>query len=563
MFNEITFYRIFVLLTLMLAPIWVTADEVIVETSQGKLLGVTVGKVNVFKGIPYAVPPVGIRRWKTAEATRGWPGIRTAMNFGPECMQPHRSGDTEKSFWYRPDAPMSEDCLYLNVWSAGESKEKRPVMVWIHGGGLLNGSGSLPIYDGTALSRKGVVVVTINYRLGVFGFLAHPELTKESIHNSSGNYGLTDQIQALKWVQKNIAAFGGDPDNVTLFGESAGGFSVVFHLATPLTKGLFHRAIVQSGGGFFPLRGLEERRFVVASAQDIGDAVAKAAGAKSLAGLRRLTAEELLTEADRSTFYVQGVRPNVDGWVLPDQPYRIFKQGRQNDVPVMAGFNQDEHSALPPVLPGDATAYEKDIRARYGDFANDYLTIYPAKHIQDSVYDAKRDGFLGWNMMTLARLTSNVSSDAYLYYFSHIPPGGERKVAGPGGKGERVLGAYHAGEIAYVFLDNKIKGKGIFQKGSGELFGQTDLRLANAMSDYWVAFARTGQPKVEGLPLWKSYSSSKHSYMEFNINATPKENLIPSAVSLWDNIYTSWRDQSLFWSSRDVGYSRNNSGNDD
>jgi len=286
----------------------------VAETAQGKLLGVAserAAAVKVFKGIPYAAPPVGQRRWQPPQAAAAWTGERMADSFGPDCMQqPYAEG----SFFYRPARMNSEDCLYLNVWTAAEPDESRPVMVWLHGGALTRGSGAIDTYDGASLAQKDVILVTINYRLGVFGYFAHPELVAESPRFSAGNYGILDQIQALKWVQQNIAAFGGDPDNVTVFGESAGAWSVHFLTASKLAEGLFHKAIAQSGARLDMRVELDRQSSAGASAAASGAQLAQRLGAESVADLRAMPARELLDGAADEGFRTDGI---VDGWVIP------------------------------------------------------------------------------------------------------------------------------------------------------------------------------------------------------------------------------------------------------
>ena len=292
----------------LLATVSAHAEPVTLETPQGKLLGdMSDGKVRAFKGIPFAIPPVGNWRWRPAEPALGWKGVRLATRFNQSCPQP---GYPEGSFFASPNEPTSEDCLYLNVWSASSDDDKLPVMVWIHGGGLTRGSGSTGWYDGTALARKGVVVVTINYRLGIFGYFTHPELSKESPHNASGNYGTSDQVMALRWVRDNISAFGGDPGNVTIFGESAGSFSVHHMMSTPLAAGLFHRAIGESGTSFGPM--LELRTGEV-TAERNGVKFASAVGAGYLRELRGMTARKVLEASQSHRF-----RPVMDGWIFPE-----------------------------------------------------------------------------------------------------------------------------------------------------------------------------------------------------------------------------------------------------
>jgi para-nitrobenzyl esterase len=383
---------------------------------------------------------------------------------------------------YRAAAePVSEDCLYLNVWTGAKSaEERRPVMVWIHGGALTRGSGSLDAYDGEEFARRGVVLVTINYRLGLLGYMAHPELTKESEHHVSGNYGMLDQLAALEWVRANIAAFGGDAGRVTIFGESAGSWSVNTLVASPKAKGLFARAIGESGASFAPLA-------VLADAEKGGERVAAQLGAASLAELRAKPAEEFVKlGADLA-------RPNVDGWLLPAQVKAIFAQGKQNDVPVLMGSNADEGTAFTP--PSVTPAAFKGMAAmRYGPLAEQFLALYSAATEQEaraSAAAAIRDQTFGWEMRTWARMqTETGKSRAFLYYFSRVPPT-------PVGA---ALGAYHASEIAYVFhhvtSDREV-----------------DRKLTDAMTRYWVNFAATGDPNGKDLLEWPAFSAKEEVAM--------------------------------------------------
>lgn len=481
-----------VCLSVCVVSLATAAKTVSLETPQGTLIGQAVGKhhkIQTYKGIPYALPPVGDRRWRPAEPAPNWVGERLATQFAPSCVQlPY----DENSFFYRPNYPTSEDCLYLNVWSPLDADKPLPVMVWIYGGALTRGSSSIDTYDGTALAKKGVVVVTINYRLGIFGHFAHPDLSAESEHGVSGNYATTDQLQALHWVQKNIAAFGGDPKNVTIFGESAGSWSVTQLVATPLAKGLFHHAIGESGTVLGVMPTLKTARNGRPSAEDNGKGFQEAVGAKSLADLRAMSADKLLNASIQQRTQAAAI---VDGWVFPDQIYNLFSKGLQNQVPVMVGFNADEGTTLGVLnrVPKDPATYEQNMRRRYGELADDYLARYPASNLRQSTLDSFRDNFVTWSMQTWAMMTANVKQPAYLYYFSHRPSGPQRD----------ELGAYHAAEIKYVF-DN--------YRGST----RADKKLADIMSDYWVAFAKNGNPNTKGRPQWQPYTADARYFMEFN-----------------------------------------------
>lgn len=453
-----------------------------VHVEQGMLTGVagTLPDVRVFKGIPFAQPPVGDLRWKPPKPAASWTGTRSAAEFDAICMQrrPNAAGILNTSM------PMSEDCLYLNVYtSAKAANDKLPVMVWIHGGALTAGAGS--IYDSEQLAHKGVVVVTINYRLGVFGFFAHPELSRESDRHS--NYGLLDQIAALQWVRKNIAAFGGDPARVTIFGESAGSWSTNLLAATPLARGLFQRVVGESGAQFEPLKTLSK---------------AEETGAKygTLAELRAKSADAIQNEMGASFVGVNGgySGPVVDGWSLPQDVYTIYSRGKQNDVPVLIGSNADEGTMFTPATANLQTL--KESAQRYGAGADAFLKLYPAQTDAEAwraSADAMRDLVFGWEMRTWARMqTKTGKSKVYLYFFSRVPPG----------PAAARMGAYHSSEIAYVFHNTYRPGRP---------WQEVDHQLSETMSTYWVNFAATGNPNGEGLPAWPAFDDGKDLLMEF------------------------------------------------
>jgi len=459
-----------------------------VKTDNGLVSGVAGAnpEVRVYKGIPFAAPPVGDLRWHAPKAAANWEGVRAADKFGPICMQ-RRPGTAANG----ASSAMSEDCLYLNVYTAANSaKDKRPVMVWIHGGALTSGAGS--IYDGEALAKKGVVVVTVNYRLGLFGFFALPELTKESDRNSSGNYGLLDQITALEWVQKNIVAFGGDPKRVTIFGESAGSWSVNYLTATPLARGLFQRAIGESGGEFAPARKLSDM-------EQAGLKFEQAAGATSLAALRTKPAADLAK--------MQGFQTaaNVDGWFLPQDVFTIYSTAKQNDVPTIIGSNNDEGSMFTPPNT-TAASFRQLAERRFGKDADAFLKLYPFNSDQEAweaQAESMRDQTFGWEMRTWAReQTKTGKSKVYVYYFSRVPPGENR-----------AKGAFHGSEISYVF-DNLIMAP--FAVGPNDQprpWTDIDHKLADTMSSYWVNLATTGDPNGKGLPKWPAYKTKDDQVM--------------------------------------------------
>jgi para-nitrobenzyl esterase len=461
-----------------------------VRTGSGLVSGVPgeLPGVRVFKGIPFAAPPVGNLRWRAPAPAAKWSGVRAADTFSANCMQraaggggfPPHGGD-------RSATTMSEDCLYLNVYTTAASANARlPVMVWIHGGALTSGAGA--IYEGEELARKGVVVVTVNYRLGVFGFLAHPELTKESEHHASGNYGFLDQIAALQWVHRNVAAFGGDPSNITIFGESAGSWSVNYLTATPLTKGLFERAIGESGGEFAPERTLAE-------AEQDGVRFARSVGAESVAALRAKPAGELERAGQFRT------AANVDGWFLPEDVYTIFSQGKQNDVPMLIGSNADEGTIFTRSTTGDA--FREQSRRRYGADTDAFLKLYPFASDTEATEAAAasmRDFTFGWEMRTWARMQRQTGkANVYLYFFSRVPPGPTAA----------RVGAQHGAEIPYVF--DWVNGR--YQTGTP--WEDVDRRLADQVSSYWVNFAATGNPNGKGLPSWPVYEAREDQVMRF------------------------------------------------
>jgi para-nitrobenzyl esterase len=496
------------------------AEKDPVRVEQGLLSGVpgTNADVRVYRGIPYAAPPVGDLRWKPPQPPAAWQGVRDAGKFGATCWQvPYPPA---AAIFQNDISSMSEDCLQLNLWTPAKSANDRlPVMVWIHGGGLTRGSSTTPMYDGENLARKGAVVVTLNYRLGIFGFFAHPELTAESPHHASGNYGLLDQIAALQWVKKNIAAFGGDPNRVTIFGESAGSWSVCALTASPLAKGLFARAIGESGGLFSPMltqeRAEKEGERIAATlgantatASGVTTAAAPSAATAGpsnpssaaqgatkdvLKALRAMPAEELAkTNPDTA-------RANVDGWFLPQDVYSTFAQGKQNDVPLLVGNNADEGTIFaPPAGFLTAAVFSAGGRQRFGDLAGQFLKIYPAGSDQEALasYLASfRDLTFGWEMRTWARMQVKTGHHpVYRYYFTRRPPGRQ----------SARLGAFHASEIPYVF------GNFVWPFP----WEDVDHKLSDAMSSYWVNFAATGNPNAKGLPGWPAYDPEKDAVME-------------------------------------------------
>ncbi len=437
------------------------------EIEQGIVRGTSSDGIERYLGIPYAAPPTGTLRWKAPQPADGWQGVRDAGSFGPICAQ-SRAPDVA-------GPAMSEDCLTLNIWASAGREEALPVMVWIHGGGYQFGSGSRPTFDGTAFAEKGIVLVTINYRLGALGFMAHPELTAEAPYGSSGNYGILDQIAALRWVQQNIAAFGGDPGNVTIFGESAGAGAVNILQASPLAEGLFHKAIGESTSQMDPDGGLIGRQDLN-SAGEYGLAFADKLGAESIAEMRALPLEDILSAF---TFFWPTER---DGYVLPDLVYNIFAEGRQNDVPTLVGSNSYEGSTIRMewVRPDEQERAEFD---GFYEGAEDKL----AQSATDAVQ---------WQMRSWAELQSRTGEeDAWLYWFDKAWPG------------KREQGAFHGGEMVYVFQT---------LESEDQPWTDEDRRLSELMASYWANFARQGDPNRPGLPRWPAYDPDEPRLMELS-----------------------------------------------
>jgi para-nitrobenzyl esterase len=467
-----------------------------VKVESGLVSG-TPGKhpsVMVFKGIPYAAPPIGGLRWRAPQPVAVWQGIRPASQFGASCIQSIVAERKPWTYEFMTHGQISEDCLYLNVWTPAQSaRERHPVLVWVHGGANTEGSAAVPVYDGDALAARGLVVVTINYRLGVFGFLAHPELTGESGYNASGNYALLDLVAALRWVRNNIAAFGGDPNRVTLAGQSAGASITHSLTASPLARGLFQRAIAESGSsvGGGPMGGRK-----LADQEQNGVKFAAAKGVKSLAELRAMSWQDLTAPVagGGQSFRFSVV---VDGYVLPASVGEIFAQGKQNDVPTLTGCNADEGGAEPqPAITADALL--KQVRQRYGELADEFLKLYPfqtdeeARRVQnESARDQARVSMYLWavNRARTAR------TRAYTYFWNHALPGPDAE----------KYGAFHTSEIPYVFSSLAL---------SDRPFGMTDRRIADMMSSYWVHFAASGNPNGKGLPAWPSVTQKPETTME-------------------------------------------------
>ncbi len=461
-----------------------------VTTKAGLVQGKFQGNVRAFLGIPYAAPPVGALRWQPPQPAAKWDGVRMATEFGPRPMQVV----VWKDYVFR-DAGYSEDCLTLNVWTpAKNATEKLPVMVWIHGGGLFAGGTSQQNFDGAHLAGRSVVVVSMNYRLGVFGYMTHPDLIAESPQNAAGNYGFLDQLAALRWVQGNIAAFGGDPGNITLFGESAGSASVSAQMASPLAKGYFHKAIGESGATGFTSDGLGQKPLASRAAEDAAT-LFNVTGAHTIAELRALPALALLEAAEKAP-NPMGIRFGavVDGYFLPKTAAAIFAAGEQNDVPLLAGWNRDERGLALGPTPPPIEAMQKTAREAFGENAAEFLRLYPSATPEQAARSGAEfaaDRFIAFGTWAWLEAQAKTGrSSVYRYRFERAPPTDFFGVA---------RGSYHSADILYVF--------GSFDAQPQVPWTPTDREISDRIQSYWTNFARSGNPNGPGLPLWPAYAA--------------------------------------------------------
>ncbi len=527
----------------------------IVAVTGGRVEGTLSDGVTSFKGIPFAAPPVGNLRWREPQPVQPWSGIKKAGHFGPSCMQ-----NPMAARLYGALPALSEDCLYLNVWTGAKSAHERlPVMVWIYGGGDVTGSTSTPMFDGARLARKGVVLVSVAYRLGALGYLADPELSAESPHHVSGNYGLLDVIAALEWVKSNIGKFGGDPSRVTIFGQSAGGFTVGLLAVSPLAKGLFQRAISESGGID---DGAPDDSLALPAAEAIGKRFLAQMDAKTLTAARALAAEEIVNTQDRTARFEEV----IDGYVLPENEYRLYQAGQFTDTPLLLGTNSDEGRMLvapgaisPPENFGTAPAagkggspagipaqFEAQIRAQFGSYAEAILALYPHAtdaEAEQAARDVVRDSGLGFAAWAWASLHAQQGrSKVYLYYFDRHSP-------------QAPFGPTHGAEQFYVFGNLAAPASGVpfalsgprapavpesvkqaeapfmyepyYAEALNGTPGPTDVALSEQIQGYWVNFAKTGNPNGPGLPHWPAFSSSSQRvmYLDAHPHAGPVPNM--------------------------------------
>lgn len=499
-------------LSLVVISVGIAEKPESVLTEYGLVQGAAEADLTVYRGIPFAAPPVGELRWKAPQPAEKWEGVRQTIEFASDPFQGDGNGN------------VSEDCLYLNVWTPAKSANERvPVLVWIYGGGFAFGSTSTPVHNGEHLARKGVVLVSINYRVGSLGFLAHPELSAESSHKVSGNYGLLDQIAGLQWVQDNIAAFGGDPDQVTIFGESAGGIAVSMLSASPEAKGLFHGAISQSGGSFGPSRFTTypgENMRLLADAEGSGVTYANQAGASSIAELREVAPENLPAGWGSGTSW-----PIVDGWVIPDDQHNMYEAGNYNDVDILVGYNSDEGLSFSREKTQEE--YSANVQKRYGPFADDLIAAYPVDgdRVGKTARDLMRDSAFGWQTWAWANLQAKTGNSKVFYYYF------DQHSDHPADSPAADHGMPHGVDVPYVFQtldrDNKDLDAG-------------DWEISDTVSIYWTNFAKHGNPNGSNVPEWPEFSNNSRKVMYFDDEAFVGP--VPSADSLEVlDKYFAWR----------------------
>lgn len=530
-------FKIICLLACMLIPTAFAQDRV--KIANGTLEGAMDHGVRSFKGIPFGAPPVGDNRWKPPQPVRNWDGVRAADKFGPRCMQRNVFGDMN----FRSNG-MGEDCLYLNVWTPAKTgKEKLPVLVYYYGGGYIAGDGSEPRYDGASMAAKGIVAVTVNYRLGVFGFMAHPELTKESPNHASGNYGLLDQHAALKWVQQNIAVFGGDPKRVTIAGESAGSISVSAQMASPLSKGLIAGAIGESGSILGALSAVP-----LAEGEQNGVKFGKAIGAESLAALRAMPGDQLLEATAKPG--LPRMAPTVDGWFFPKSPFDIFAKGEQAKVPLLAGSNSEESGYFGILGREQPTVenYRKALDRLYKEKAEAIFKLYPATNeteVMDAAQDLAGDRFIGYSTWKWIDLATKTGGKATYYYRYDRPRPAMRPEMGDAAPGlaggvqrgaqaaaanqrPKPRGAVHSAEIEYAM--------GNLESNKVYAWTPDDFKVSKVMQDYFANFIKTGNPNGKGLPDWPTFASNKRLIIDVNTRAEADK--VRARYEFLDQFYT-------------------------
>jgi para-nitrobenzyl esterase len=498
-----------------------------IKTSGGLVAGTLTadGAIAMFRGIPYAAPPVGPLRWRAPEPPAPWSGARSAAEFGPACVQPERGGADRL-------ARTSEDCLYLNIWAPVRVRAARaPVLVWIHGGAFTHGTASSASSDGEALARRGAVVVTFNYRLGPFGFFAHPLLTRESGHDASGNYGLLDQIAALQWVKANIRAFNGNPERITVFGQAAGAVSITCLMVSPMTRGLFHAAILQSGSALSisrvgVSRYLNDPPAGEESMEEVGELISRRLGCDHeddvVAALRARSTDEILSASrPAQNFFGEGLRfaPVIDRWLLPDRPSVLFERGLQHKIPVVVGANAEEGAYFAAALqPWTVESYRRFVRATFRDRADDVLARYPVTRDADARPAAARlisaAAFISPARRT-AKTMADLGARTYLYWFTRTRP----STSG-------VRGPSHGSELAYLF-----------EPGRHEDGDEWDRELSAIMIGYWVRFAATGDPNGDAAPSWPRYHAAADLSLELDVPVQARESMYREPADFFDHLF--------------------------
>ena len=485
-----------------------TTEQIIIQTDKGKVEGIynTDETVRIFKGIPFAAPPIGNLRWKAPQPTEVWDGILNCSEFGASPIQnkPQPFYCWTEEFIAQPE-PLSEDCLQLNVWTSAKSRtDKQPVFVWIYGGGLVSGSSNCDIYDGEEMAKQGVVFVSINYRVGVLGFMAHPALTKESGYNASGNYGFLDQIAALQWIQNNIAAFGGDPNNVTIAGQSAGAYSVHTLIGSPLAKGLFHKAILQSGG-LFTNRTHQD----LATAEEVGTRLMEKAGKSSIEELRGMPADELQQLSNDPSIGRFGV--TLDDYLLPTDLRTHFKNKQHQQVPIMAGWVSGDGDFMGN-LKMSVEDYQAKAKENYEDKADEFLKIFPATTDAEVQKMNSKLTLLNFAGMSPHLLSGFNDNPTYIYEFAHVPPD---KADFPN------YGAFHTSEVPFTLHTLHTWNRD---------WRPIDKEIEQMMSAYWVNFAKTGNPNDDDLPEWKSYNKASGDILVIDKETTIKTGYIKTEL---------------------------------
>lgn len=494
-----------------------------VDVTGGTIEGVEQDGLFTYKGIPFATPPVGDLRWKSPQPVISWEGVKKADAFCHACTQASGAmGNT---------APVSEDCLYLNVWTPAKmTDDKIPVIYWVHGGGYSGGSTSTPMYDGTGFAKKGVVMVSVAYRVGPFGFLAHPELSRESGHGS-GTYGIQDMIAGLKWVNENIVRFGGDPSNVTIFGHSAGGAAISLLAASPLTKGLFHRAICMSGASFTPLQTSKQTGIglgipALQLAESIGEELFKELGVTDIKAARALSAEDIQNKLPSGMGEGMRFRPAADEYVIPNDLYTLYEAGRFNDTPVLLGHTSDEMGSFGRTENITPEKFEEQIKSQYGSHADAILSAYPHSTDAEATRaskDIRNDSSFNWNTWAWSRLQSRKGKGkAFQYYFDYHPNSPD-------------VGSGHGSDVPHAF-----------QTLGGPMGEPTeeDLKLSDMISSFWINFARSGDPNGPGLPEWPAFSEDDQKVMIFDTAPSARPLPILDKLKILDAYFAGLRGES-------------------